>query len=85
MDVLAADEHRLTLLVVPSNTDRAAAHRTMALTADRHNVQTVDDLLAAGVSVTASTQGTTDQTRIALAVWEADGGRIPEQKRRRIS
>jgi hypothetical protein len=82
VDVLAADRHRLTLLVVPSNTDPAAAHQTMAITADRGNTQTVDDLLAAGVSVAASTQRTTDLTRIALAGWEADGGRIPEQERK---
>jgi hypothetical protein len=82
VDVVTADRHRLTLLVVPSNTDPAAAHQTMMITAERGNTQTVDDLLAAGVSVTASTQRTTDLTRIALAGWEADGGRIPEQKRK---
>jgi hypothetical protein len=82
VDVVTADRHRLTLLVVPSNTDPAAAHQTMMISAERGNTQTVDDLLAAGVSVTASTQRTTDLTRIALAGWEADGGRIPEQKRK---
>lgn len=79
VDVLAEDRHRLTLLVVPSNTDPAAAHQTMMITAERDNTQTVDDLLAAGV--TASTQRSADQSRTALAGWEADGGRIPEQVR----
>lgn len=82
VDVLAADKHRITLLVVPSNTDPAAAHRTMVLTADGDSGQTADDLLAAGVSVTVPTQRTTDLTHIALAGWEADGGRVPDQKRR---
>lgn len=85
VDLVAADGHRLTLLVVPSNTDPAAAHRTMTLASARDNVQTVGDLLTAGVSTTVSTPHTTDPTRIALAGWEADGGRVPEQKSRRTS
>lgn len=85
VDVVAANRRRLTLLVVPSNTDPAAAHQTMMLAADRDNDQTVGDLLAAGVSVTAATQDTTNLTRIALAGCEAEGGRVPQQVSRQTS
>jgi Family of unknown function (DUF5994) len=61
VDVLAADKRRLTLLVVPSHTDAAAAHKTMMLAADRDNSQTVDDLLAAGVSVATQTERIPEQ------------------------
>ncbi|GAA3872893.1 DUF5994 family protein [Saccharothrix violaceirubra] len=82
LDLVAADGHRLTLLVVPSNTDPTSAHRTMALAADRDNVQTVDDLLAAGIVQTVSNRHVSDLTYTAIARWEADGGRIPEQTNR---
>lgn len=85
VDLVAADRHRLTLLVVPSDTDPVAAHRTMALAADRDNVQTAHDLLTAGITTTAPTRQTTDLARTALLSWEADGGRVPEQTSRRTS
>ncbi|WP_367127693.1 DUF5994 family protein [Saccharothrix sp. HUAS TT1] len=85
VDLVAADGHRLTLLVVPSDTDPAAAHRAMALAADRDNAQTADDLLTAGVSTTAPARHATDLAHIALLSWEADGGRVPEQTNRRTS
>ena len=82
LDLVAVDKHRLTLLVVPSTTDPAAAHQTMTRAAGRDNDQTVGDLLAAGVSVTTPAEHMTDLTRTALAGWEADGGRIPQQTSR---
>ncbi|MCE6996174.1 DUF5994 family protein [Saccharothrix sp. S26] len=85
VDLVAADGHRLTLLVVPADTDQATAHHTMALAADRDNVQTVQDLLTAGSGPTTPTRQTTDLAHIALLGWEADGGRVPEQTSRRTS
>lgn len=66
VDLVAAERHRLTLLLVPSNTDPAAARQIMTRTAGRDNIAT-------------------DLTRLALAGWETDGGRIPDQNERRTS
>jgi len=77
VDVIAADRSRLTLLVVPPNADRIAAHHTMMRAAGRDNVDTVDDLLAAAP---VPAQRTGDLTRSALEEWEADGGRLPQQR-----
>ncbi|MFD7658187.1 DUF5994 family protein [Actinosynnema sp. NPDC059797] len=85
VDLVAEDGHRLTLLVVPSNTDPASAHRTMTLATDLDNVQTVDDLLTAGISTTTPARLTTDPSRTALADREADGGRVPAQTSRSTS
>ncbi|MFE9749026.1 DUF5994 family protein [Saccharothrix saharensis] len=85
VDLVAADRHRLTLLVVPSDTDPVAAHHTIALAADPDNIQTVHDLLTGGVGTTAPARHTTDLPHIALLSREADGGRVPEQTSRRTS
>ncbi|RZS32781.1 hypothetical protein EV193_111166 [Herbihabitans rhizosphaerae] len=47
MDVIASDRGRLTLLVVPPDTESSSAHDTMMDAADRDNIDTVDHLLAA--------------------------------------
>ncbi|XVV07605.1 DUF5994 family protein [Actinosynnema sp. CA-248983] len=80
VDQVAADGHRRTLLAVPSNTDPATGHRTTAL-ADRDNLQPAADLLGAGTS----TPHPVDRSDTALAGWETDGGRVPQQTNRSTS
>ncbi|CCH33080.1 DUF5994 family protein [Actinosynnema sp. NPDC047251] len=82
VDLIAADKRRITLLVVPPNTEPAAAHRIMTLAVDRDNVQTVGELLAAGGEATAPPRHPTDPTRVVFDGREAGGGRIPQQKNR---
>ncbi len=50
VDVIAADRRRLTLLVVPPDTDPSAAHETMMRAALRENADTAEDLLNAGAA-----------------------------------
>ncbi|WP_328593170.1 DUF5994 family protein [Lentzea tibetensis] len=47
VDLVAGNRHRLTLLVVPSDTDPSAAHQTMMRASGRDNTETIDDLLTA--------------------------------------
>jgi hypothetical protein len=48
VDTIATDGQRMTLLVVPSDTDRSAAHQTMMTASHRGNADTVGDLLSGG-------------------------------------
>ncbi len=73
VDVIAADRHRLTLLLVPPDTDPSNAHQTMMRAALRENTDTVEDLLRVVVPRT---------TGPALDAWETEGGRIPQQSMR---
>ncbi|MEJ2854237.1 MULTISPECIES: DUF5994 family protein [unclassified Saccharothrix] len=78
LDRVAADGHRRTLLAVPSTTDRATAHRATALAAERATAQPAADLGAG-----TSTPHPADLS--ALAGWETDGGRVPQQTTRSTS
>ena len=73
LDVIAGNRQRLSLLVVPPDTDPSAAHHTMMCAAQRENTDTVENLLRAGA------RGATDST---VDAWEAEGGRIPQQTAR---
>ncbi|RDI34786.1 DUF5994 family protein [Lentzea flaviverrucosa] len=68
VDVVAGDRRRLTLLLVPPDTDPSAAHRSMMRAAHRENTDTVEVLLR-GAEVSEST----------VDVVAAGGTRIPEQ------
>jgi hypothetical protein len=73
VDLVAGDRRRLTLLVVPPDTDPSAAHRTMMRAARRGNADTVEDLFrTADPAVDTST----------VDRWDDEGGRIPEQTTR---
>jgi hypothetical protein len=61
------DRHRLTLLVIPPDTDPGLAQRALLTAAHRGNDDTVDTLLS----------GLTEDP--AVQRWELDGGRIPAQ------
>ncbi|MFI6096415.1 DUF5994 family protein [Lentzea sp. NPDC051213] len=73
VDLISANRHRLTLLLVPPDTDPSAAHHTMMRAAQRENADTVEDLFREGVR--AAAESTVD-------AWEAEGGRIPQQTAR---
>lgn len=73
LDVIAGDRHRLTLLVVPPDTEPSAAHRTMMRAAERDNGDTVEELLRPDA-------GDLDESTVDS--WEADGGRVPRQTTR---
>ncbi|SDF45079.1 hypothetical protein SAMN05216553_101699 [Lentzea fradiae] len=55
VDVIAADRRRLTLLLVPPDTEPTAAHEAMMHAAERENIDTVEVLLA----VIAGARGST--------------------------
>ncbi|WP_436498998.1 DUF5994 family protein [Actinokineospora sp. HUAS TT18] len=46
VDMIAADGRRLTLLVVPPDTDESAAHGTMMNASQRDNTDTIAELMA---------------------------------------
>ncbi|WP_394619990.1 DUF5994 family protein [Lentzea sp. JNUCC 0626] len=73
LDLIAGDRRRLTLLVVPSDTDPFAAHHMMTSAARQDNADTVEDLFRAGVK--RSEESTVD-------AWDTEGGRLPQQKTR---
>lgn len=45
VDLIGTDRRRLTVLLVPADTDPAAAHQTMMRAAHRDNIDTVENLL----------------------------------------
>ncbi|PWK84912.1 hypothetical protein C8D88_107119 [Lentzea atacamensis] len=73
VDLIAGDRHRLTLLLVPPDTEPSAAHHTMMRAVLRGNTDTVEDLLR--VDVGDAPESTTD-------VRETEGGQIPSQTTR---
>jgi hypothetical protein len=46
VDLIGTDRQRVTLLVVPPDTDPVAAHEVMMTAADRDNIDTIHDLLS---------------------------------------
>ncbi|MEU7478242.1 DUF5994 family protein [Lentzea sp. NPDC042327] len=73
LDLVAGDRSRLALLVVPPGTDPSAAHHTMMRAVRRDNTDTVEDLFRIGAL--EAEESTVD-------FWEAEGGRVPQQKTR---
>ena len=55
VDLVAADRHHLTLLLVPPDTPSSAAHEAMMRAAHRDNTDTVEDLLLLGCPPDPST------------------------------
>jgi hypothetical protein len=54
VDVIAGDRRRLTLLLVPPDTEPSAAHHAMMCAAQRENTDTVEVLLRDGVTAKSS-------------------------------
>jgi len=73
----ATDRPRLTLLVVPPETDPNLAHQIMTTAAHRDNVDTADTLLATRDLPSRAASDLTDAAETATQRGEADGGRIP--------
>ncbi|MGV0740685.1 DUF5994 family protein [Mycobacterium syngnathidarum] len=70
IEVLGLEGDRLTLLVIPPDTDVNDAHRTMMTAAQPHNAATVDGLLMISQrDRDKRTQASTAQER-----WESEGG-----------
>jgi hypothetical protein len=73
MDVFGSEGPPATLLVVPPETDEAAAHQMLMTAARRGNLDTVDELIksVAGGPVAPGT----GSLEVSVDRWEADGGR----------
>lgn len=71
VEILGIDRRRMTLLVVPADTDPGEAHTAMMAAAAPAGVSTVDDLLALTLqhSEIQPVRAGADQER-----WESDGG-----------
>ena len=73
VDVIAGDRRRLSLLVVPTDTEASAAHHIMMRAAERDNTDTVEDLLRADVR---------NAPESAVDAGETEGSRMPQQTTR---
>ncbi|WP_210718110.1 DUF5994 family protein [Amycolatopsis acididurans] len=74
--VIGADRRRLTLLVVPPDTDPDLAHRILVTAAHGNTIDTIKTLLAPN---DLSRHATADLADAATQRWEADGGRTTVQ------
>jgi hypothetical protein len=75
VDAIGSDGSRLTLLVVPPETDPATAHQILLKAGRRDNIDSIDDLLAPtpAVEPVPTNDFSGDP---ATARWEAEGGRV---------
>jgi hypothetical protein len=76
IDVIASNETRLTLLVLPPATHPATAHPIMMIAARRNNIDSIDELL---VPLAATKPGPTTSALPddpAMQRWEVDGGLV---------
>lgn len=64
---------RLTLLVIPPETDPAAAHQALMRASQRGNLDTIEELLA---SARPAPPGDTASANVDTQRWELDGGRV---------
>jgi len=75
VDVIGSDGSRLTLLVLPPETDPATAHLVLMKAGRRGSIDSIEDLLAS--TLTAEPARATDLPNDpATQRWEADGGRV---------
>ncbi|WIV57838.1 DUF5994 family protein [Amycolatopsis nalaikhensis] len=79
IDVIGPTGTRLTLLVLPPETDPATAHHILMTAAGRDNVDSIDELLAP-TAVTAPVPADRDlPDDPAVQRWEVDGGLVPQR------
>jgi hypothetical protein len=77
--VIGDDRHRLTLLVVPPETDPAAAHHVLMAASHRNNGDSIEMLLATGFVTSFSEPGSlggVEFMHTGTQRWETDGGLV---------
>jgi hypothetical protein len=77
VDVIGPNGPRITLLVVPPETEQAIAHRVLMTAARRGGIDTIDGLLAR-TTTTQSGPTTGDLPKTAVQRREVDGGRVSD-------
>lgn len=79
IDVITADQHHLTLLVVPPESTPASAQQILATASQRDNVDGVDELIAGGHSNPARPEPLPREgPDAAVQHWQLNGGRLYE-------
>lgn len=79
VNVITADRHRLTLMVVPPESTPAFAEQSLAMASQRDNVDSVDELIAGGDTTPARPEPlAVEAVDAVVPQWTLGGGRLYE-------